>query len=368
MESRKGYERPVHGGLNFAELEAMGLNPGDVTDFSASINPMGPPVGALEAAKAIQMESYPDPDCHELKRAIADKLKVDPNCILPGNGSTELIHLISRAFLGPEDSAVVFGPTFGEYSAACRTEGVEPTIITAQEQGIDGSLFEWDIPHALSLISSVSPSVVFLCNPNNPTGVYLSGERVREIARALRGTGVLVLDEAYIPFVDGPWNSSPLLSLDNVVLLRSMTKDYALTGLRLGYLLAPEAMVNRIRRFQYSWSVNAAAQAAGIAALSDSDHVKRGRETVRQGKEYLGTAARHLGIECPPSAANFLLMKVGRGHQVRTALLKEHRICVRDCASFGLPKYIRIGVKTMEDNRRLIDSLKQVLSPGGSVA
>ena len=179
---------------------------------------------------------------------------------------------------------------------------------------------------------------------------------------------MLVLDEAYLPFVNESWDSMSLLSLGNVVLLRSMTKDYALTGLRLGYLLAGEDTVRRVRRFQYSWSVNAAAQAAGIAALADGEHVVKGRKVVEQGKEYLMGVARDLGIECPPAAANFLLLNVGCAREVREALLLQHRICVRDCASFGLPEYIRIGVRTMDDNRRLAEALKGVLAVGDAIA
>ncbi len=361
-------ERPVHGGLNFAELEALGLSADDVTDFSASINPLGLPEAALLATQKAQLTAYPDPECRRLRQAIADAVGVDPANVLPGNGSTELIHLLAKAFLGPEDSAIIFAPTFGEYAAACRVEGVEPTEIVPPDAAKGGGLFEWDIPLALDRIAELSPALVFLCNPNNPTGVYLAETAVRSVAESLRGGGVLVLDEAYVPFVEEAWNSIPLLSMGNVVLLRSMTKDYALTGLRLGYLLAPEKTVGRVRRFQYSWSVNAAAQAAGIAALSDHQHVSRGREVIRQGREYVRGMANGLGIECPPASANFLLLKVGRGQEVRTALLREHRICVRDCASFGLPEYIRVGVRTMEDNRRLIEGLRQVLSRRPSIA
>jgi histidinol-phosphate aminotransferase len=346
----------------------LGLSAEEVTDFSASINPIGPPRTALLAAQSIELGAYPDTECVKLKRAIASALDVQTANVLPGNGSTELIHLIARAFLGPDDAAVVFAPTFGEYAAACRVEGVETTAIEPPKTGAGGNGFEWDIPRALGPLAQVTPSLVFLCNPNNPTGVYLSEASVRSVAEVLQGVGILVLDEAYVSFVDEPWDSIPLLSMGNVVLLRSMTKDYALTGLRLGYLLAPEGLVGWVRRFQYSWSVNAAAQAAGIAALSDRGHVKRGRETVREGKEYLTKMARGLGVECAPASANFLLMKVGRGQETRAALLREHRICVRDCASFGLPEYIRVGVRIMGDNCKLIDGLRQVLSQRVSVA
>ena len=362
MNLHSKHDRPVHGGLNYAELESLGLRPEEVTDFSASINPLGPSRFALEAAQEVNLAAYPDPDCLDLRRAIGNILDIDPGHILPGNGSTELIHLLARAFLAPDDTALIFAPTFGEYVAACRTEGVEPVSLLPQDAGQSEARFRWDIPQALDCVAGHAPAIVFLCNPNNPTGVYLGEDEVRRVAEALQGVGLLVLDEAYLPFVDESWDSRPLLSLGNVVLLRSMTKDYALTGLRLGYLLATEDIVRRVRRFQYSWSVNAAAQAAGIAALGDREHVEKGRCVVHEGKEYLKQVANDLGIECPPAAANFLLFNVGCAREVREELLAQHRICVRDCASFGLPEYIRIGVRTMDDNRRLAEALENMLT------
>ena len=347
--------RPVHGGLNITELGTLGLRPDDVLDFSASINPLGPSPRAVEASQTVNLSAYPDPDCVELRKAIGTELGVEPSRVLVGNGSTELIHLLARSFLSEQSSAVVFSPTFGEYEAACRLQGVTPVALSPS----DG--FHWDVQAAIDLIADTRPSVVFLCNPNNPTGVYLSERDVTRIADALRGVGLLVLDEAYISFVDASWDSTALLAMFNVVVLRSMTKDYALTGLRLGYMLASEEVIERVKRFQYSWSVNAPAQAAGIAALSDPGHVERGREAVRAGKRCLSDAFASMGLECLPSAANFLLIRVGQATELRLALLQRYKICVRDCTSFGLPEYIRVGIRNMEDNRKLAEALRQFL-------
>ena len=356
--------RPVHGGLNVAELESLGLRAEEVVDFSASINPLGPSPEVLEAARNVNMAAYPDPDCLKLREAIGETLGVEPRCILPGNGSTELIHLLARAYLGPEDTAIIFTPTFGEYAAACRIQGVAPVTLFPPSLEIAERPFHWDIQGALDSITTLRPSVVFLCNPNNPTGVYLRQDEVKNIAEVLRGVGLLALDEAYVPFVEESWDATPLLKLGNVALLRSMTKDYALTGLRLGYMLASEEITERVKSFQYSWSVNSAAQAAGIAALADSEQVKRGRTAVREGKEFLLGAAGSLGLQCAPAAANFLLLRVGRATEIRLKLLTGHKVCVRDCSSFGLPEYVRVGVRTMEDNRRLATALKKVLDQG----
>ncbi len=271
MDTTYRQARPVHGGLNIAELESLGLRTEDVVDFSASVNPLGVSARAMEAALNVNLAAYPDTDCIKLRDAIGIENNVEPSHILVGNGSTELIHLLARAFLSADDTVVVFAPTFGEYDAACRLQGVTPVALSPSDNG-----FRWDLRAALDLIANLRPAVVFMCNPNNPTGVYLQEEDARGVAEALRGYGLLVLDEAYVSFVEERWDSIPLLAMSNIVLLRSMTKDYALTGLRLGYMMASEDVIEGVKRFQYSWSVNALAQAAGVAAMSDQEHIEKG--------------------------------------------------------------------------------------------
>lgn len=354
--------RPFHGGLNAAELSDLGLSPREVLDFSASINPAGASPRVASALREVDLSSYPDPDCVELRHRLGEQLGVRPERILVGNGSTELIHLVARSRLRRDGPAAVFTPTFGEYEAACRLEQVEPVLIRAAS----GGEYRWDIPEASRRLAEVRPALAFVCNPNNPTGAYLDRSEVEAVARAVGDTGLLVVDEAYAAFVDERWDSRHLIELGNVALVRSMTKDHGLTGLRLGYMLAPERVVEEARRFQYTWSVNAAAQAAGIAALDDPDHVAKGRRIVRASREYLVAGIRRLGLACTPPSANFLLVEVGRAADVRLELLTRHLICVRDCASFGMPRHIRIGMRGLDSSRRLMDALGDVLrdSPG----
>ncbi len=352
--------RPVHGGLNLAELRALGLRAAEVLDFSASINPLGVSPAVTEALRHLDLAAYPDPECRELRAALADRLGLQADRILIGNGATELIHLIARALLRSGAAAAIFTPTFGEFEAACRLQGVAPVPIAPAER----RTFRWDLPAAARLIAALRPTLLFLCNPNNPTGTYLGADHLEAIAAALGDAGLLVLDEAYAPFVERGWDATGLLRLGNVVLLRSMTKDHALTGLRLGYLLSSRAVVERVRRFQHSWSVNAAAQAAGVAALADGAHVARGREAVRCGRSYLTHELGRLGLSCTEASANFLLAGVGAAAELRLRLLREHRMCVRDCASFGLPDHVRIGVRRIADCRRLAGALREVLGNG----
>ena len=348
--------RPVHGGLNLAELRALGLSPGQVLDFSASINPLGVSRLVREALQHVDLAAYPDPGCRKLREALSVRLDLEPDRILAGNGATELIHLIARSLLNAGDATALFTPTFGEFEAACRLQGIAPVRITAA----DHDTFRWDLPAAAQRIAALRPAVLFVCNPNNPTGTYLSQAEVAALAASLGDGGLLVLDEAYAPFVDRPWDATRFLrNRANVALLRSMTKDHALTGLRLGYLLASVDVVERVARFQHSWSVNAVAQAAGVATLADPD-VERGRAAARAGRAYLQRELGRLGLPCTASAANFLLVRVGDAAAVRLRLLREHRVCVRDCASFGLPAHVRIGVRRMEDCRRLAGALQEV--------
>jgi histidinol-phosphate aminotransferase len=350
----ESHSAPVHGGLDSAELKSLGLCPEEVLDFSASIHPLGAAPEVAKALTSLPLDAYPDRSCLELRQALGKRLEIRPESILVGNGSTELIHLIARAFLRPGGTAVIFAPTFAEYAAACRTEGVLPSFISSHRQ----AKFRWDLPDALNRISDLRPSLVFVCNPNNPTGIYLRKEEVRQISESVGDGGLLVLDEAYRSFVEDRWRSQPLLRRGNVALLRSMTKDYALAGLRLGYLLASEAVIGRVGKLQYSWSLNAAAQAAGRAALDRQQHLERGRRMVSAGKDFLRVSLTEMGLECLPSAANFLLIRVGEASRLRLELLKRYKLCVRDCSSFGLPDYIRVAVRNIEDSRRLVQALQ----------
>ena len=348
--------RPVHGALNLAELDLLGLDPEEVTDFSASINPLGPSPGVLRAIRDVDPSAYPDPECLRLRQALGSRLGVPEEAILVGNGSTELIHLLARSRLRKGLRACVFAPGFGEYAAACRLEGVEPSPI----HPAGGSGYGWDMAQAASLIERYRPALTFLCNPNNPTGVYLGRQEVEAVVGAVGRAGLLVVDEAYAGFVERPWDTRFLLGYGNVILLRSMTKDHAIPGLRLGYMLARETLVEEVRRFQFSWSVNAPAQAAGLAALQEADHVEEGRRVVRVSRDYLLGELRRLGLACNEPSANFLLVEVGDAEAVRLELLRRYRLCVRDCTSFGMPRHIRIGIRGLGDSHRLVRALAEV--------
>ncbi len=359
--------RPVHGGIKPSQLRALGLRPEDVLDFSASVSPIGPPDGVWDAIRQVDLGAYPDPACLELRESLSQTLPpfqgkpVPVERILVGNGSTEIIHLLARVYLSDlgsdrESSVFQLTPTYGEYTGACRQAGA----VVSSFEATSNPSFCWDIVKAAQRIIQERPRLVFVCNPNNPTGVYLGLEEIEPLAEAVADCGaLLVIDEAYLSFVSGPWDSMGLPAPDNVVLLRSMTKDYALTGLRLGYAIASENVIANLQAFQPDWSVNGLAQAAGLAALADTEYLPRARQAVDQAKSLLSDRLDRLSLTVHPSAANFLLVNVGDASVWHDKLMRLG-LFVRDCTSFGLPEHIRIGIRSMADCQRLIEAMETV--------
>ena len=346
----------IHGGLDLAELRSLGLRPEQVLDFSANINPLGPSRRVRQAVDVVNLSAYPDRQSVALREDLAARLGVGTENLLVGNGSTELIHLLARVGLQPQERCLVFTPTFGEYETAAGMAGAELHFFRAKET--EG--FSWSVDAAMEAIKHVRPKMIFLCNPNNPTGIYLDGSDVKRLSEAVGRGALVVLDEAYASLADRSWDSNPLLNTGNIVILRSMTKDHALAGVRLGYMMAQPNIVSTVRQLQPAWSVNGIAQEVGIAALKDEAHVAAARKIIHQAKGYLYRELDLLGVPVIPSAANFVLVRVKNATRIRKALLIRG-IAVRDCTSFDLPEYIRIAVRRPEECARLVGLLEEVL-------
>ena len=258
----------AHGALDHGELSRLGISPEDVVDFSSSINPYGPAPEVEKAARQAAIGRYPDKECRELRLALSEYLGVDTSCIAVGNGSAELIDHLARIYLDRGDTTLVVGPTFGEYERASRLCGAR--VIYHDRQVLDDEV-SLDLPGLLQTIKNERPRVVWLCNPNNPTGDYLPRASVGRLLEAVTSAdGLLIIDEAYrdLMLEETPDNVTDLLSVGNLVLLRSMTKSYALAGLRLGYVLAAPEMIRALSVARPPWNVGAPAQDAGVAALS----------------------------------------------------------------------------------------------------
>ncbi|MBA7712129.1 Histidinol-phosphate aminotransferase [subsurface metagenome] len=270
----------------------------------------------------------------------------------------ELIRLIALTYFRPRDSVLILEPTFGECRVACQIVGAG----VVKQWGREEENFAPRIEETVNLIRQRHPRGVFICNPNNPTGQYLAKQEVGRILDAC-GDGLLILDEAYIAFVDENWSSLGLIHRGNVVIVRSMTKDYALAGLRLGYAVAHEEIISALRRVCPPWNVNAVAQKAGVIALDDTEYLERCKREIRQAKQFLISGLYRIGFTLVPSDTHFFLVKVTNASNFRTALLRRG-ILVRDCTSFGLPEYVRIAPRTMPECQRLIATIQAMRDKG----
>ena len=348
-----------HGGPDFAELAALGLSPEGLLDFSVNRNPLGASPRALQALTLVDPAAYPDTACLRLRGALAASHDVRPDEILVGNGSVELIWLLAQTYLAPGDAALIVGPTFGEYAAAVRRQGCEPAEITVTEA--DG--FQPDVEEIRHRIRRIRPRLVYLCNPNNPPCQALDLADIARIAESLTD-GLLVLDEAYLDLADGVTSALPVRAAHRrLVVLRSLTKSHALAGLRLGYMVADPLVVGAVGGARPPWTVNALAQAAGLAALGDERHVEAGRRLARRAKATLVDGMERLGLRCVPSRTSYWLVDVGNGRLIRDALLRRG-ILVRDATSFGLPSYIRVAARPLDDCERLLGALRWLVSSG----
>lgn len=351
--------RVEHGGPDFAELAALGIRPEALLDFSVNKNPLGVSPRAMRAVGLVEPSEYPDSRCLRLRAGLAAAHDVQPDEVLVGNGSVELIWLLGQVYLAPGDDVVIVGPTFGEYDAAARRAGARITQVDATEE----TAFRPILQEIVETIRQAEPRVVYLCNPNNPTGQALELDDVRYLLEVL-GNGLLVVDEAYVELADGVESVVALGRSDpRLVVLRSLTKSHGLAGLRLGYLIGAAGVVEALGQAQPPWSVNAFAQAAGVAALGDDTHVTEGRRLARRARTMLVDGLERLGLTCVPSRASYWLVKVGDGRQVRDEMLRRG-ILVRDAGSFGLPAYIRVAARPIDECERLLAVLAGLLSSG----
>ena len=254
---------------------------------------------------------------------------------------------------------VIVGPTFGEYVAAAQRQGCQAVEVRASA----ANDFVPDLDRIVAEIERARPRLVYLCNPNNPTGQVIELAGIERIARAL-GEGLLIVDEAYLDLADGVDSALALRAADpRIVVLRSLTKNHGLAGLRLGYIVADPSVAKAVDRARPPWTVNSLAQAAGLAALGDDDHLVEGRRLARRAKARLVDGLEQLGLACVPSRTSSWLVHVGNGRLVRDELLRRG-ILVRDAASFGLPAYIRIASRPLDDCERLLAALAWLISSG----
>jgi threonine-phosphate decarboxylase len=335
-------------------------------DFSSNINPLGLPQKALEAIRKNlgQIPVYPDSASTALREAIAASFGgITLNNVVVGNGSTELIYLFAETFLEKGEVALMPAPTFGEYENAVRKAGGKPRHLKLPKDFcIEPNIFSGDIKDA---------KMAFICNPNNPTSILTPSDVLIEIIEEALEEGVLVfLDEDFLEFVDEEKQVSLIDEINdypNLFVLRSFTKVFGLTGLRVGYGIASEEVIKLLSKAKIPWNVNCLAQVAASAALTDKEHLKKTRELVRAERPYLTRELKRINSFKPyPADANFIFVNI-RESGFTSAQLKEKMleegVLIRDCSSFrGLDDhYIRVAVKTREENERLLEAFAKVV-------
>ncbi|GHU60119.1 threonine-phosphate decarboxylase [Clostridia bacterium] len=345
----------IHGG-NIYKKSYAGRK---MLDFSANINPLGPPAAVLDALSSSGRicANYPDPECGNLRLAISESERVPVEYIFCSNGAAEIIYRI--AFALKPASTLLPAPTFAEYEEALTTAGGSVTRHVLDES--TGFRIGWDFVDAIG----PGTDMVFICNPNNPVGISADRDVLLAALDKCRECGAtLVMDECFIDFMEDTSSSlkDMLEAYGNLIIVRAFTKIFAMAGLRLGYCLTSNReTISSIALCGQPWSVSSVAQACGIAALTDREHLVKTVALISQQREYITTALRTLGLKVYESHTNFILFRSGDHSLCRK--LEGYDILIRSCENFaGLgPGYYRAAVKSEPDNRRLISALKEVL-------
>ena len=347
--------RPYVPGRPIDEVKReLGLT--DVVKLASNENPLGPsPLAQKAVADAARnMHLYPDAAAHDLRHGLAQHLGVEPNMLAFGNGSDELIHLLGLVFLGqPQDNVVVGDPSFVRYDAAAQLSDVRLTKVAVDEH--------WRLNlDAMAEACDAHTRLVFVANPNNPTGTLVDHTSVTRLLDRMPPGAALVLDEAYREYaadVPGyPDGLSLIAEGRPVVVMRTFSKAYGLAGLRLGYLVAAPELIDALERAREPFNVNSLAQVAALAALQDNDHLQRSKDVNKEGLARISAAAAGLGLEVLPSYANFACVKVGDAKAVYEALLRQG-VIVRPGTGVGMPEFIRVSIGTPAEVSRFLEAL-----------
>jgi len=351
---------PYQPGKPIEEL-ARELGVDDIVKLASNESPLGPSRRALAAIReaAPGVHRYPDGASYALRRRLAAELAVGPEQLVLGAGADELLELLAKAFLGPGDEAVFAWPSFAMYPIVVQGMGARPVAVP-----LDAGLVH-DLP-ALGRAVGPRTRVVFVCNPNNPTGTSVGAAAFERFARELPSTTVLAVDEAYADFArrpDFPRSLELVGQRPGTIVLRTFSKLYGLAGLRVGYGVADPELAGYLERARHPFNVNRLAEAAALAALDDAEHVARALSVNAEGIDYLTRELGALGIEVWPSDANFVLARPGPGSYER--LLREG-VIVRPLAGFGMPEHVRISVGLPEENERLVKALRRIRESGGA--
>ncbi|MFW6238397.1 MAG: threonine-phosphate decarboxylase CobD [Halanaerobiales bacterium] len=351
-----------HGGNIARAVEKYGLSREEIIDFSASINFLGPPAGVKKVIKnnLDDISKYPDPEARALQNILAEQYDLSTEELIIANGTAELIYLI--AHVRRSERALVLAPTFSEYGRAVKSAGGEVTEFILKKS-LD---FELDIDRLLPVLRKTE--LFFLCNPNNPTGKYIDKDEIVKILNfAADNDTFVVIDEAYMHFVEKDITAAGLVEdYDNLLVLHSLTKFFAIPGLRLGYGIGKLGLIRKLKGAKVPWSVNVFAQLAGVTALKDQEFIKRTKTKIRDEKESLYSRLKNIsGFKVYYPEANYILADISEtkltADRMKDELAKKG-ILIRSCSTFsGLGEdFIRVAVRSREENLRLIKGLSNL--------
>lgn len=371
----------IHGGNIFQFAHEQRIEPYEVIDFSANINPLGPSQRGLSALEnqLRYISHYPDATNDDVLNAIADTYGVNKDQIVVGNGAAELLYAICR--LPGYKGAFVPAPGFAEYKEALKASRIPVRDIYYRPREDDNGKPYFEIPYlaletfAAELKGQDGRIIVFLGNPNNPDGTLLDKNHIRTVASMLKdANSLLVIDESFIDFVGNDTlqgNEYSMRSLvnefDNIIVVHSFTKFYAVPGLRIGAAFSTPQIIDQLNTFIPTWSVNTLAQAYTKSALNDVEYVKRTKQVLREEQHYMYNALNNIaGITVYPPSANFVLFHIEQegvtADSINEALTK-HKMIVRNCDSYmGLnSQWVRVAIKDHDDNVRLVETLTDIL-------
>ena len=336
----------------------MGLQPGEIVKLASNENPLGPSPKAVAAMRDAldRAHFYPDGGGWALRTAIAEKLGLTRENVVLGNGSNEIIEFIGHAFLRPGDEVITARHAFAVYTLMAQLFGAK--TIEVPDPG-----FTHDLNAMLAAVSWRTRQI-FIANPNNPTGTMVGQQEIDDFMGRVPEEVLVVFDEAYYEFLDNPPNVLKFVRDGrNVVIMRTFSKIQGLAGLRIGYGLASKEIAEVLQKTRQPFNANSIAQAGALAGIYDDEYMRETRELTHEGREFLQSTFLSMGLEFVPSAANFVLVRVGDGDKVFAALLRRGLI-VRAMRSYKLPEWIRVSVGTMDQNRRFVAELQRLNSEG----
>ncbi len=349
---------PYQAGKPISELaREYGLNEADIVKLASNENPLGMPESAMKAmmAAAGELGRYPDANGFELKAAIAKKYSVPADWVTLGNGSNDILEIAAHAFLQPGEAAVYSQYSFAVYALATHAVGARAIVVPTRDYG-------HDLDAMLAAIDG-DTRLVFIANPNNPTGTFLDSGRIEAFLRQVPERVVVVLDEAYNDYLEPKWRFDStrwVRDYPNLLLSRTLSKAYGLAGLRIGFGLAQPELTDLLNRIRQPFNTNSLAQAAAIAALGDKAFLEKSYQINRDGLVQLQTGFAALGLQYIPSFGNFVLVNVGDGAAVYESLLRQG-VIVRPVAGYGLPQWLRVSIGLAQENARLLAALAVAL-------